>query len=281
VDTRRSVERPADLGRLHRMTDGTRNATPATHPSIPSIRARSIVRGAARLYREEPLRVAGSAYALLMPAAVVSAGLGALIDNLRDTALADRAALLAAVATLAGILSTLGLVLYAGLLDELVGARIRGERLASVSVALRGLPLGRLLVADVIVAAAMGLGSVLGVLPGLLVVCLVAIVGPVVNIEGARPTAAVRRSARLTWPHLLTVALTILPVVALEGALHAWFAYVHEAHAWLTELIVAAVLVPSAGAYIGLAEVVLAYALLIQDPGSALVRELRDRAAIS
>jgi hypothetical protein len=252
-----------------------------TPPGIPAIRARSIIEGAVRLYREEPFRVAGSAYALLMPAAVVSAGLGAVVDGLRDTALADRVALLAAVATLAGILSTLGLVLYAGLLDELVGARIRGERLASVSAALRGLPLGRLLVADVIVAAAMGVGAVLGVLPGLLIVCLVAIVGPVVNIEGVRPTAAVRRSARLTWPHLLTVALTILPVVALEGALHAWFAYVHEAHAWLTELIVAAVLVPTAGAYIGLAEVVLAYALLIQEPGSALVRELREREAIS
>jgi hypothetical protein len=263
------------------MSGSSTEAPTGPHPSIPSVGARSVIEGALKLYREEPLRVAGSAYALLMPAALVSAGLGALVDSLRDTALADRVALLSAVAVLAGIVSTLGLVLYAGLLDELVGARIRGDRLTSVTAALRGLPLGRLLVADVLVATAMGIATLLGALPGLAIVCLLAIVGPVVNIEGVGPLVATRRSVRLTWPHLGTVALTIVPVVALEGALHGWFAYVHEAHAWLTELAVAAVLVPTAGAYVGLAEVVLAYALLIRDPGSALVPEPRGRPATS
>jgi hypothetical protein len=263
------------------MTESTSGAAIGVRPSIPSIGARSIIKGAVTLYREEPLRVALSAYALLMPAALVSAGLGALLDSLRDTALADRVALLGAVAALAGVLSTLGFVLYAGLLDELVGARIRGKRLISVSIALRELRLGRLLIADVIVATTMGVGTLLGVIPGLLAICLLAIVGPVVNIEDAHPVAATWRSVRLTWPHLGTVALTIVPVVALEGALHAWFAYVHEAHAWITELAVAAVLVPTAGTYVGLAEVVLAYALLVQDPRSALVRELRDRGVTS
>jgi hypothetical protein len=248
----------------------------STHPSIARLHAGSIAHGAILLYREEPLRVAGSAYGLLMPAVIAGAGLGALVDSLRDTALEDRIVLLATVSALAGFLSTLGFVLYAGLLDELVGARIRGRRMPSISAALRGLPLGRLVVADLIVATVLAVTSAFAVVPGLVAVCLLAIVGPAVNIEGARPVAAVRTSARLTWPHLVTVALTILPVVVIEEAIHHWFGYLHEAHAWMLELVLGLVIVPTLGAFVGLAEVVLAYALLVRDPGSRLAHELGD-----
>ena len=226
------------------------------------------------LYREEPKRVAASAYLLLMPAVIAGAGLGALVDALRDTALEDRVAMFAAISALAGFLSTLGFVVYAALLDELVGARIRGRRLPSISAALRHLPFGRLIVADLLVAAILGITTAFLIVPGLVAICLLAIVGPVVNIERANPTAALRRSARLTWPHLGTVALTIVPALAVEELAHHSFCYLHEAHAWLLELLIGMVLVPTLGAYIGLAEVVLAYALLVRDPSSRIAREL-------
>ena len=257
-------------GTLHRMTE-----TDATlHPAIARLHAWGVVRGALRLYREEPVRVAVSALVVLGPALLFSLLLGTVVDAGRDTWLRGRWVALGTISAFAGFLATLGLVIYAGLLDELVGARIRGSRLPSVAAAARGLPFGSLVVADVLVATAIGVSSAIGVLPGLVVLCLVAIVGPVVNIERVGPIAGVRRSVSLLWPRLGTVAAAMFPAIALEYAGHHWFLHLRSTHAWIAEAVGVLFLAVTLGALLGLIEVVLAYAVLVRDPSSRIAREL-------
>ena len=249
------------------------------HPAIARLHAWEIVRGALRLYREEPVRVAVSALVVLGPALLVSLLLGTVAEAGRDTWLRGRWVALGTLSAFAGFLATLGLVIYAGLLDELVGARIRGSRLPSVAAAARELPFGSLVVADLIVATAIGMSSAFGVAPGLLVISLVAVVGPVVNIERVGAVAGVRRSIALTWPHLGTVMGAIVPAIALEFVAHHWFLHLRSTHAWLTETVGVLMLAVTLGAVLGLVEVVLAYALLVRDPSSRIARELGSAAA--
>ena len=231
----RSADREPALARARRTLQRvTENHTPL-HPAIARLHAWGIVRGALRLYREEPVRVAVSALVVLGPALLFSLLLGTVVDAGRDTWLHGRWVALGTISAFAGFLATLGLVIYAGLLDEFVGARIRGSRLPSAATAARELPFGPLVVADVVVATAIGVSSAIGVLPGLVVLCLVAVVGPVVNIERVGPIAGVRRSIALTWPRLGTVAAAMFPAIALEYAAHRWFLHLRSTNAWIAE----------------------------------------------
>ena len=73
-------------GTLHRVTE-----TDATlHPAIARLHAWGVVRGALRLYREEPVRVAVSALVVLGPALLFSLLLGSVVDAGRDTWLRGR-----------------------------------------------------------------------------------------------------------------------------------------------------------------------------------------------
>jgi hypothetical protein len=257
------------------------HADASLHPAIARLHAWGIVRGALRLYREEPIRVAVSALVVLGPALLLSLLLGTVVDAGRDTWLRGRWVALGTLTAFAGFLSTLGLVIYAGLLDELVGAQIRGSRLPSITAAARSLPLGTLVVADLIVATAIGVCSALGALPGLLVICLVAVVGPAVNIERLGPIAGVRRSIGLTRRHLPTVAGAMVPAILLEFVVHHWFLHVRGTNSWFEETIVVLVLAVTVGALLGLVEVVLAYALMVRDPSSRVARELGSAAGVA
>jgi hypothetical protein len=244
------------------------------HPAIARLHWWSVVRGALRLYGEEPVRVAVSALVVLAPALLLGLLLGSVVDAGRDSWLRGRWVAIGTLSAFAGFLATLGLVVYAGLLDELVGARIRGTRLPSLGAAARNLPYGALVVADVIVATGIGLTSAVGVLPGLVVICLVSVVGPAVNIERLGPVAGVRRSVGLTWPSFFTVAGAMIPGILTEVVVHHWFLQVHGEQGWLAETVVVLALSVTAGALLGLVEVVLAYALMVRDPGSRVAREL-------
>jgi hypothetical protein len=248
------------------------------HPAIAHLHWWSVVRGALRLYREEPVRVAVSALVVLAPALLLGLLLGSVVDAGRDSWLRGRWVALGTLSAFAGFLATLGLVVYAALLDELVGARIRGTRLPSLAAAARDMPYGPLVVADLIVATAIGLTSAIGVLPGLVAICLMSVVGPAVNIERLGPIAGVRRSVGLTWPAFITVAGAMIPGILTEVVVHHWFLQVHGEQAWLAETVVLLGLSVTAGALLGLVEVVLAYALMVRDPSSRIARELGSAA---
>ncbi|MGH2539142.1 MAG: hypothetical protein ACRDGK_01325 [Actinomycetota bacterium] len=248
------------------------------HPDVANLHTGSVMGAAFRLYRREPARVAGAALVLLFPAIVLGAGTGRLLDAYRDGPLDDRLVLILVAAALAAVLANVGTIVYAGVLERLVGSVIRGGQRPSIGEAARSLPIWSLIGADLAVTALVGLASALGVLPGFLLIALLGIVGPVVNIERRRPLAAIRRSLGLTWPHLWLTVLSIGLPLAVEVLAHHWLLHVrHEADV-VVELLVSLPLILTVGAFVGLTEIELAYALLARDDGSPVATIVAETA---
>ncbi len=112
----------------------------------------------------------------------------------------------------------LGTVFLSGFLGRLVGEAGHGRKGASVWQVARNLPWGRLVGADLLVVLVVVVGFVALVIPGLVAMTLLAVVGPVIEIENLRVIAALRRSAHLVRRHFWTVALlATLPVIAASG----------------------------------------------------------------
>jgi hypothetical protein len=242
------------------------------HPHIANLRALDVFTAALRLYRREPARVAGAALALLLPPVALGISSGRVLDNLRDGPLEGRVVLALAAAAIAGMLTNLGTIFYAGVLDELVGSVIRDARRPSIGGAIRTLPIWALIGADLAVTMLVGLTSALAVVPGFLLMAMLGIVGPLVNIERLGPIAAMRRSLRLTARHLWLVVVVIAIPLGIEIAAHHWLLHVrHEADV-LTEIALSVPLIVTVAAFVGLSEVELAYALLARDDGSSVAR---------
>ena len=215
-----------------------------------------MLQGAGSTYRAHPRTVVGLA--------VVVFGVSAALDTLASRALDDLAGYSVLVALLTGPLSVsmAGIVLYAGMLDRVVGHHLYGHQHPTVRGALRTLPWARLLAADVILVAATTIGTALLVVPGLIVFTLFCLVGPLVNIEGIGVAAAFRRSASLVrtapWP---TVFLVTVPTYVEITLLHG-FQFAEADYPYLAAFGVSAVIGATLGAFVGLFEVTLAYELL-------------------
>ncbi len=196
--------------------------------------------------------------------AIVVFGVSAALDTLTSQAAAGLAGDPALVALLTGPLSfsMAGLVLYAGMLDCVVGHHLHGHERPTVRGALRTLPWARLLVADAILVVATTVGAALFFVPGLIVFTLFCLVGPLVNIEGIGVAAAFRRSAALVrrdpWPAVFLVTVpTYVEITLLHG-----FQLSQAAHPFLLAFALSAVIGATVGAFVGLFEVTLAYELL-------------------
>jgi hypothetical protein len=99
-----------------------------------------------------------------------------------------------------------------------------------------------------------------------------------VNIERARALAAVARSLRLTSRHLLLTLLAIGVPLGIEIATHHWLLHVRHEVDVLVELVVSVPLILTVGAFVGLTEVELAYALLARDDGSSVALMVAESA---
>ena len=107
----------------------------------------------------------------------------------------------------------LGVVFLSGFLSQLVGEAGHGREHARVRDTLRHLSWRRLILADLLVVLLVVIGLIALVLPGLILINLFAVVGPVVEIENRPVFAALRRSAHLVRQHFWKVALlATLPV---------------------------------------------------------------------
>jgi hypothetical protein len=246
------------------------------HPHIARILVGSILKGAVRLYRLHPARVAGASLVVILPLILVSRGLHALETSLPPGTTDEPYYLVALLPSAAEFLALLGLVLLGGVMDELVGASVRGEPPPSLAEAVRSLPFGILMVADVVVTTLVTFGALFGAVPGLVIASLVGIVGPLVNIERHGPVRAVRHSFRLTWPHAWVAMGVVVPIIGVEAAGHAVLLRAWDSLGLLGELAVESVLILTVGAVAVLSEVVLAYALLARDPGSSVERMVKD-----
>jgi hypothetical protein len=121
-------------------------------------------------------------------------------------------------AVTATAVSLFGTVFLSGFLCRLIGEAEHGRERATVAQVARTLPWGRLVPADLLVVVIVVLGTIALVIPGLVALNLLAVVGPVIEIEDRRVLAALRRSAHLVRQHFWSVALVAtLPVILASG----------------------------------------------------------------
>jgi hypothetical protein len=134
---------------------------------------------------------------------------------------------------LAGSLSTstvslLGAVFLSGFLGRLVsttehGGTKHGEtghdaHRTQIREVLRSLPWGPLILADLLVTVIILVGLLALIVPGLIALTLLAVVGPVIEIEDRSVLAGLRRSAQLVRPHFWrVVAFATLPLLLANG----------------------------------------------------------------
>jgi len=167
----------------------------------------------------------------------------------------------------AAVFGTVGVVIYAGVLDKVVGAHLHGHPDLTIPEIWKVLPLRRLIVADVIFAVATLAAFTLLAIPGIVLFTLWALVGPVITIEDKPVRAAFRRSARLVRRHFwLTFGLVVLPVQVEQWALHAiHYAEIFD-HPAVPAFLLNGALGAVIGSLVGLVEVVLTYELIATDP---------------
>ncbi len=239
--------------------------TPAGVKDGPRVRA--VVRAALRTYRERFWRVAGTAFVVF--------GIVAAVDAVATVLVIDRHVSRPAGAAIASfasaVFATVGVVVYAGILDKVVGAHIHGHPDLRVSQMWSVLPLRRLVAADVVLVVATLVGLALFVVPGVIIFTLWSLVGPVITIEDRSVRSALRRSARLVRPYFwLTLCLVTVPLQVEQAVLH-WIDYARIfEHPFVPAFLLNGVLGMVVGSVVGLVEVVLAYELIRTiDPSAA------------
>jgi hypothetical protein len=231
-----------------------------TEPFRPVARPgpRAVIGAALRTYRERFWRVAGTAFVVFGAVAVVDAIATVLILDHVTSPVGD-----AIASTAAAVFATAGVVVYAGILDKVVGAHLHGHPDLSLREIWRELPLVRLAVADVVLALAVLAGLALFVIPGIVILTMWSLVGPVITIEDRSVPSAFRRSWRLVRPCFwLTLGLVTLPLQIEQAALHA-IAYTEIFdHPLVPAFVLNGLLGMVIGSVVGLVEVVLAYELI-------------------
>jgi hypothetical protein len=226
------------------------------------LRARDVVRPAMRTYREQFWRVAGTAYFVF--------GIVAAVDAFATVLVIDRHVSrpigAAVTSVLAGAFAMAGVVIYAGILDKVVGAHLHGHPNLPIRKIPSVLPLGRLVAADVVLSIATVLGLALFVVPGIVVFTMWSLVGPIITIEDRTVAAAFTRSWHLVRHHFwLTFVLVTLPLQVEQAVLHAINYTALFDHPVLPAVLLNGLLGTAVGSVVGLVEVVLAYELIHRD----------------
>src|SRR4051794_2195921 len=138
-----------------------------------------VIGAALRTYRERFWRVAGTAFIVFGAVAAIDAFATVLVID-RHVSRPYGAAITSAASA---VFSMVGVVVYAGILDKVVGAHLHGHPDLGVGDIWRVLPFRRLVAADVVLALATLAGLALFVVPGVLIFTLWSLVGPVITIE--------------------------------------------------------------------------------------------------
>jgi hypothetical protein len=235
-----------------------------TQPIIPEVAhgrppVGEVFGAALRVYRERFWRVAGTAFVVFGTVAAIDAVATVLVID-RHVPRPGGAAI---TSTVSAVFSMVGVVLYAGILDKVVGAHLHGHPDLSLREIRRVLPLGRLLAADVVLAVATLVGLGLFVVPGVVIFTMWSLVGPVLTIEDRSVGSAFRRSWYLVRPHFwLVLCLVTIPLQVEQAVLHAiHYTDIFE-HPLVPAFFLNGLLGMIIGSAVGLIEVVLAYELI-------------------
>jgi hypothetical protein len=192
-------------------SDPTRRA-PARR--APALGIGAIITAAATAGRRSFWRIVAVAIVVSTAAAALETVAHDLVDrtNVPVAIVADLSASSASV---------LGVVFLSGFLSRLVGEAEHCQGHASISDVLRNLPWRRLICADLMVVLLVVVGLIALILPGLIALNLLAVVGPVIEIEHRRVFGALRRSAHLVRKHFWGVFLLATLPVLVAGELPA------------------------------------------------------------
>lgn len=229
-------------------------------------------------YRRQFRRVAIAALVILVPMDILVTSMTAVLRDIGEAADLVTVALASAVgaASLAG--TVLGLTFFAGVLDRVVAVDQYGHRDASLLEVLRKLPFGRLVLASFLSSALILAGLLLLVVPGFLLMILLSIIGPLIVIEDLGVLRALRRSARLVWPHLLLTLVVVTIPVTLEDVPLSWLERFHWYEQPLVRVPVDVLVTLIIGGVVGVMEVTLAHALIADQRRRLAAREA-DQAA--
>ncbi len=236
------------------------------------LRPAAVVRAACSTYRARFARVAGTAFVVFGTVAVVDVAVTVLAAEHVSRPLGAAVTL-----AIGAVFSMVGVVVYAGIVDRVVGTHRHGHAEVSLHDTIRSIPLGRLIVADVVLALATLVGLALFVVPGILIFTAWVLVGPVIAIERLAVKPALRRSAHLVRTHFwLTLLLVTLPIQVEQAVLH-WIHYEEVfGHPLVPALVLNGVLGMTVGAIVGLVEVVLTDDLIDEDAARAASRSAQD-----
>ncbi len=217
-----------------------------------------MVEAALRTYRERFWRVAGTAFVVFGAVAVIDVIATILVVDHVTSPVGD-----AIASTAAAVFAMAGVVVYAGILDKVVGAHLHGHPDLSLREVWRVLPLGRLAAADVVLALTTLAATALFVIPGVIIFTLWSLVGPVITIENRTVTSAFGRSWHLVRPRFwLTLLLVTLPLQIEQAALHAIHYTELFEHPVVPAFLLNGLLGMIIGSAVGLIEVVLTYELI-------------------
>jgi hypothetical protein len=209
-------------------------------------------RAAARTYRDEPGRVVGTAFVILVPVTLAQAILLHVAEHATDRGTAATLGLLSVGATGVSALST---VFYAGVLDLVVHASLHGERMPTIAECRARLPLGRLFGASLLYFTLVVVGLVLCVVPGFVVVCLFGLVGPVIVMENLGVRAGFARSYALTRPHIGRMLLLLVLPTLVESYVAGLASIAPGGPSLVIELVVEALAAGLVASYVALVEV--------------------------
>jgi hypothetical protein len=161
---------------------------------------REILAAAARAFRADPWRIMAVSVAVSLATVLIELVANEVLDN-------TNVPVAIISATTSWALSVLGAVFLSGFLCRIVDQIEHGHQRPALWPVARSLPWSRLVRADLLVFLLVVLGVIALVIPGLILFCLFALVGPVIEIENRPVWAALRRSAHLVRPHFWWVAL--------------------------------------------------------------------------
>ena len=232
---------------------------------MPQVSARTVLREAFATYRRRFRRVAGCALALLVPLAVLDTAAVYAADRAFDN-VGEIPEWILFFGLLTGLLSALGGVFYAGLIDRVVAADQHGRPEYSMREVLETLPYKRLIGADLLLVVITTVGLLLLVVPGVLAFTFFCLVGPLIVSEEIGVRAAFRRSAALVRKHFwMTLMLVSIPL-GLEHVLVEAVEHMDFQHEFLVVVTFHAVLAVTLIALVALVEVTLTYELAGSHP---------------
>ena len=177
--------------------------------------APGVLREMWRVYRRHWTFLVPAAIVVLLPQSVADGALdGFEVEHVKTAA--DFATLGAGLLMVA--VNLFGQAVYAGLTAAAVVDWRAGLPLPPLRALLRAMPLGRLVVLDLLVTLGIAIGFALLVIPGLLVITYVGISPAILKLEHLRVRPAIARSIQLVRGHARPVFLILAGAILLSEA---------------------------------------------------------------